>query len=62
MRVITPAKLTELKTAVENFATALGQGPKLWANEQAVAQQLGFYRLTGDRIMGSFSVVARRPN
>ncbi|OLF06259.1 DEAD/DEAH box helicase [Actinophytocola xanthii] len=62
MRVVTPAKLTELKTAVESFATAMTQSPNLWANEHAVAQQLGFYRLTGDRILGAYSVVARRPN
>ncbi|GAA4626971.1 DEAD/DEAH box helicase family protein [Actinoallomurus vinaceus] len=61
MRVITPAKLTELKTAVEDFATALAQGITLWADEQAVAQQLTFHRLTGDRIIPAYSVPVRRP-
>ncbi|WP_394622297.1 DEAD/DEAH box helicase (plasmid) [Lentzea sp. JNUCC 0626] len=60
MRVITPAKLAELKTAVEAFATALGQGSTLWGSEQAVAQQLAFHRLTGERIITAYSVAARR--
>jgi hypothetical protein len=62
MRVITPAKLAELKTAVQGFAIALAQGQNLWASEQAVAQQLALYGLTGDRIIGAFSVAARRPS
>jgi hypothetical protein len=61
MRVITPAALAELKTAVETFATALAQGTKLWADEQAVAQQLAYHRLTGDRLLPAYSVAARRP-
>jgi hypothetical protein len=61
MRVITPAKLAELKTAVEAFATALAQGTGLWASEQAVAAQLTFHRLTGERIVAMYSVAARRP-
>jgi hypothetical protein len=61
MRVITPVKLAELKTAVESFATALAQGTGLWASEQAVAEQLTFYRLTGERIIATYSVTARRP-
>lgn len=61
MRVITPAKLTDLKTAVEGFTSALAQGHHSWAAEQAVAQQLATYRLTGDRIIATFSVTARRP-
>jgi hypothetical protein len=61
MRVITPIKLTELKTAVAAFATALTQGQNLWADEQAVAQQLTFHRLTGDRLITEYSVTAHRP-
>lgn len=60
MRVITPVKLIELKTAAEAFATALAKGTTLWADEQAVAQQLAFYHLTGDRIIPAYSVAARR--
>jgi hypothetical protein len=60
MRVITPAKLTELKTAVESFATALAQAPNLWASEQIVAQHLAHHLLSGDRIVGAYSVAARR--
>lgn len=61
MRVITPDKLAELKTAVGLFATALAQGDHLWTDEQLVAQQLAFHRLTGERILDAYSVVARRP-
>lgn len=61
MRVITPAKLGELKTAITAFATALAQGQHRWADEQAVADQLAFHNLTGDRIVGTYSVTARRP-
>ncbi|WP_246107152.1 hypothetical protein [Pseudonocardia kunmingensis] len=61
MRVITPAKLTDLKTAIEGFAQALAQGHRAWAAEQAVAQQLATYRLTGDRVITVFSVPACRP-
>ncbi|MGH7685787.1 MAG: hypothetical protein ACREN2_03080 [Candidatus Dormibacteria bacterium] len=61
MRVITPAKLGELKTAITAFATALAQGQRRWADEQAVADQLAFHNLTGDRIVGTYSVTARRP-
>lgn len=60
MRVITPGKLAELKTAVGSFATALAQGGGLWSSEQAVAQQLAHHRLTGDRIITTYSTVARR--
>lgn len=59
MRVITPAKLAALKSAVEAFASALGQGQNLWTSEQAVAEQLAFHRLTGDRIIGAYSIAAR---
>jgi hypothetical protein len=61
LRVITPAKLTELKTTAAGFATALTQGHRSWADEQAVAQQLATYRLAGDRIISAVSVTARRP-
>ena len=60
MRVITPTKLIELRTAIEGFATALTQGYHSWADEQAVAQQLATYRLTGERIITTVSVTARR--
>lgn len=60
MRVITPATLEELKTAVRTFASALAQGHRQWAEEQAVAQQLGFHRLTGDRVITAYSVATRR--
>ncbi|KOV87593.1 DEAD/DEAH box helicase [Nocardia sp. NRRL S-836] len=61
MCVITPAKLTELKTSVTTFATALAQGPDLWREEQAVAQQLQHHRLTGERFAAAYSLPARRP-
>jgi hypothetical protein len=60
MRIITPATLAQLKAALEAFATALGHGTSLWTSEQAVAQQLTFHQLTGERIIGAYSVVARR--
>jgi hypothetical protein len=60
MRVITPAKLEELKAAVIAFATALAQGRDLWREEQAVAQRLEFHRLTGERLAGTYSVAVRR--
>jgi len=59
MRVITPAKLKELKLAVQAFATALTQGQNLWSDEQAVAQQLEFHRPTGDRVITTYSVTVR---
>ncbi|MFL6055711.1 MAG: hypothetical protein ACJ72W_22850 [Actinoallomurus sp.] len=61
MQIITPTKLTELKTAIEAFATALARGPMLWADEQAVTQQLKFHSLTGDRLIATYSVPVRRP-
>ncbi|MBN6040040.1 DEAD/DEAH box helicase [Amycolatopsis sp. 195334CR] len=61
MRVITPAKLEEFKTAVVAFTTALTQGQNLWGEEQAVATQLAYQKLTGDRIIGTYSVAARGP-
>lgn len=61
MRVITPAKLGELKAEVEALAMALGQGTNRWGDDQAVAEQLAYHGLTGDRIIGTYSVVARRP-
>ncbi|ABW16053.1 helicase c2 [Parafrankia sp. EAN1pec] len=62
MRVITPAKLDELKTAVQAFATALAQDASRWASEQAVANQLAFHALTGDRIIATYSVAVGRPS
>jgi hypothetical protein len=56
MRVITPDTLTKLKTAIEAFTIALGHGNNLWASEQAVAQQLAFHKLTGERIINTYSV------
>ncbi|MFB9685981.1 DEAD/DEAH box helicase [Amycolatopsis plumensis] len=61
MRVITPTKLEEFKTAIVAFATALTQGQNLWREEQAVAQQLAYQKLTGDRIIPAYSVAARLP-
>lgn len=60
MRIITPVKLDELKTAVEAFATALAQGTARWTSEQAVAEQLAYHRLTGDRIVATYSVSPHR--
>lgn len=62
MRIITPPKLSELKSAVEACATALAHGVRLWASEQAVAEQLAFHRLTGERLISTYSVPARDPN
>jgi hypothetical protein len=61
MKVITPSKLAEFKTAIVAFATALAQGQSLGREEQAIAQQLAFHRLTGDRIVATYSVAARHP-
>lgn len=47
MQVITPSEPTELELVVESFARPLTQGQRLWTNEQAVAEQLAFHRLTG---------------
>jgi hypothetical protein len=60
--IITPPKLAEPESAVEAFATALAHGVRLWASEQAVAEQLAFHRLTGERTISTYSVTARDPN
>ncbi len=48
-------------TTVVGLAVALAQGHRQWTDEQAVAQQLAFHRLTGDQIITAYSVAARRP-
>jgi hypothetical protein len=59
MRVVTPAKLEELKASVRTFATTLAEGQGRWADEQAVAAALAQGRLNGGQIFSTFAEAAR---
>ena len=50
MRVVTPDKLEQLKTAVTAFAVALADGQGRWSDEQAVAAHLAHGRLEDGRV------------
>lgn len=54
MKVVTPAKLEELKEAVRAFAVALADGQGRWGDEQAVRERLSHGQLTGDRIFQKY--------
>nr|AIU93445.1 hypothetical protein LRS1606.11 [Rhodococcus sp. NS1] len=54
MKVVTPAKLKELKAAVRAFAVALADGQGRWADEQAVSEQLNHGKLTGSKIFQKY--------
>lgn len=55
MKIVTPEKLEELKTAVRAFAVALADGQGRWADEQAVRDQLSQGALTGERIFQKYA-------
>lgn len=55
MRVITPQRLEDLKTAVVAVAVALGDGPGRWKDEQAVAAQLTHHRLTAGALFQAYA-------
>lgn len=59
MRVITAAKLDELKTAVRSFAVALADGQGRWSDEQGVSVQLTQARLTAGKFLNAFTEVIR---
>ncbi|MGW4370129.1 DEAD/DEAH box helicase family protein [Nocardia takedensis] len=60
MRVVTPAKLDELKQAMAAFAVALADGLGSWSEESAVATQLAQHKLNAGRLLEVFSVRAGR--
>ncbi|ODU05876.1 MAG: DEAD/DEAH box helicase [Pseudonocardia sp. SCN 72-86] len=55
MRIITPAKLEELKRAVVAYAVALADGQGRWADEQAVATQLAHHRLAAGNLINTYT-------
>jgi hypothetical protein len=55
MRIVTPAKLEDLKSAVRTFSVALADGQGRWADEQAVATQLAHLHLTGSSLITTYS-------
>ncbi|MFF0386943.1 DEAD/DEAH box helicase family protein [Streptomyces sp. NPDC004286] len=58
MRVITPELLEKVRQAVTQYAAALAKSPDLWGDEQAVAAQLAYHKLTGDRFFTVYSEAA----
>lgn len=58
LRVITPPKLTELKTAVVGYVVALANNLGAWNNEKIVAQQLAHFGLNGNVMLNRFSLRA----
>ncbi|WP_199546370.1 DEAD/DEAH box helicase [Streptomyces sp. N35] len=59
MRVVTPVKFDLLKQAVVAYAVALASDLGGWKDEQAVAAQLAHHKLTGDRIIDTYSQAVR---
>ena len=59
MRVVTPAKMDELKLAVKAYAVALADGRGRWGDEQAVAAQLTYYQLNAGQIFQTYGESAR---
>jgi hypothetical protein len=59
MRVVTTAKLEELKEAVRAYATALADGMGSWGEEQAVATQLAHNKLDGGNVFQAYAEVPR---
>jgi hypothetical protein len=59
MRIITPAKLEDLKNAVRTFSVALADGQGRWSDEQAVATQLTHARLTAGGLINTYSETPR---
>ncbi len=57
MRVITAAKLDELKAAVRTFAVALADGQGRRNGEQGVSSQLTQARLTAGMSLNAFTEV-----
>jgi hypothetical protein len=57
MRVITAAKLDELKAAVRAFAVALAEGQGRWSDEQGASVQLTQARLTAGTFLNAFTEV-----
>lgn len=57
MRVITAAKLDELKAAVRSFAVALADGQGRWYDDQGVSVQLAQGRLTAGKFLDAFTEV-----
>lgn len=55
MRIVTPAKLSDLRLAVEGFAVALADGLGRWADEQAVSQQLAHFGLNSGSLFQRYA-------
>ncbi len=55
MRVVTPAKLDELKLAVVAYAVALAEGQGRWGDEQAVAAQLTHGKLNAGNVFLTYT-------